>query len=66
MPKKFKNIILFLASMIFYFYGEPKYILLMILEILIAYIGGILIKKYKNKKMAFWNNNNTYYIFMFF
>ena len=24
MPKKFKNIILFLASMIFYFYGEPK------------------------------------------
>ena len=42
MPKKFKNIILFLASMIFYFYGEPKYILLMILEILIAYIGGIL------------------------
>ena len=53
MPKKFKNIILFLASMIFYFYGEPKYILLMILEILIAYIGGILIKKYKNKKMLF-------------
>ena len=51
MPKKFKNIILFIASMIFYFYGEPKYILLMILEILIAYIGGILIKKYKNKKM---------------
>ena len=51
MPKKFKNIILFLASMIFYFYGEPKYILLMILEILIAYIGGILIKKYKNKKI---------------
>ena len=49
MPKKIKNIILFLASMIFYFYGEPKYILLMILEILIAYIGGILIKKYKNK-----------------
>ena len=48
MPKKIKNIILFLASMIFYFYGEPKYILLMILEILIAYIGGILIKKYKS------------------
>ena len=53
MPKKIKNIILFLASMIFYFYVEPKYILLMILEILIAYIGGILIKKYKNKKMLF-------------
>ena len=50
-PKKFKNIILFLASMIFYFYGEPKYISLMIIEILIAYIGGLLIEKYKNKKI---------------
>ena len=51
MPKKFKNIVLFFASMLFYFYGEPKYIFLMIAEILIAYIGGLLIKKYKNKKI---------------
>ena len=51
MPKKYKNIILFLASMFFYFYGEPKYIFLMIIEILIAYIGGLLIEKYKNKKI---------------
>ena len=42
-PKKFKNLVLFIASMLFYFYGEPKYIFLMIAEILIAYIGSLLI-----------------------
>ena len=50
-PKKYKNLILFIFSLIFYFYGEPKYIFLMILEILIAYIGAILIDKYKSKEI---------------
>ena len=48
-PKKYKNIILLIASLLFYFYGEPKYVFLMIAEIIIAYIGAILIDKYKNK-----------------
>lgn len=50
-PKKTRNFILFIASMIFYFYGEPKYIFLMLAEILIAYIGAILIDKYKKKSI---------------
>ena len=37
--------------MVFYFYGEPKYIFLMLTEILIAYIGAILIDKYKSKSL---------------
>mgnify|MGYP004632870987 FL=1 len=49
LPRKFKNIILFVSSMIFYFYGEPKYIFLMLFEILVAYIGALLIDKYKDK-----------------
>ena len=48
-PKKYKNIILLIASLLFYFYGEPKYVFLMIFEIIIAYIGAILIDKYKNQ-----------------
>ena len=48
-PKKYKNIILLIASLVFYFYGEPKYVFLMITEIIIAYIGAILIDKYKNQ-----------------
>ena len=48
-PKKAKNFVLFIASMTFYFYGEPKYILLMLAEIVVAYIGAIIIDKHKNK-----------------
>ena len=48
-PKKYKNSILLIASLLFYFYGEPKYVFLMIAEIIIAYIGAILIDKYKNQ-----------------
>ena len=48
-PKKYKNIILLIASLFFYLYGEPKYVFLMIAEIIIAYIGAILIDKYKNQ-----------------
>ena len=51
MPKKAKNVILLIASLIFYFYGEPKYIFLMLAEIIIAYFGAILIDKYKSKKL---------------
>ena len=50
-PKKAKNFVLFIASMVFYFYGEPKYIFLMLAEIFIAYIGAILIAKYKKKSI---------------
>ena len=37
-PKKWKNTILLIASLLFYFYGEPKYIVLMILSIIMTYI----------------------------
>ena len=50
-PKKVKNFVLFIASMAFYFYGEPKYIFLMLAEIFIAYVGAILIDKYKKKSV---------------
>ena len=48
-PRKYKNLILFIFSLLFYFYGEPKYIFLMLLEIFVAYIGAILVDKYKSK-----------------
>ena len=51
-PKKAKNFILLVASMLFYFYGEPKYIFLMLAEILIAYVGAIFIDKYKSKTIS--------------
>ncbi|MCI8587448.1 MAG: MBOAT family protein [Clostridia bacterium] len=51
-PKKWKNTILLIASLLFYFYGEPKYIVLMILSIIMTYIFGILIEKNKNTQKA--------------
>lgn len=55
-PKKFKNFVLFVSSMIFYFYGEPKYIVLMLSTIFVVYINALLIDKYKDtnfKKVFF-------------
>lgn len=50
-PRKFKNLVLLIFSLLFYFYGEPKYILLMLFEILVSFIGAILIDKYKDKSI---------------
>lgn len=45
LPAKAKNIWLLAASLAFYFYGEPKYLLLMLAIITISYIFGILTEK---------------------
>ena len=50
-PKKIKNFVLFISSMIFYFYGEPVYVFLMLTTIIIAYIGAILINKYQDTEL---------------
>ena len=47
--RKYKNIVLLIFSLIFYAWGEPKYIFLMLLTILIVYIFGILIDKFDKK-----------------
>jgi alginate O-acetyltransferase complex protein AlgI len=52
-PNKFKNIVLLISSLAFYAYGEPKYIIVMILSILATYIFGILINKNKKYKELF-------------
>lgn len=46
---KYRNIILLIFSFIFYSWGEPKYILLMIASIIINYILGIILDKFETK-----------------
>lgn len=48
--QKYHNIILLLASILFYAFGEPKYVLIMLSIILISYIGTLLIDKFRNFK----------------
>ena len=50
-PKKYRNYILLVFSIIFYMYGEPKYVILMLVEILVAYFGALLIDKYRSKEI---------------
>ena len=53
-PLKWRNLVLFVVSLAFYGWGEPKYIALMIISILIAYFFGFFIEKHRetNKKRA--------------
>ncbi len=49
-PKKIKNILLLLASLLFYAWGEPKYVILMVFSIAVNYISGLLIDKADGNK----------------
>ncbi len=49
LPSKAKNIWLLAASLFFYFYGEPKYLVIMLSVISVSYIFGLLTDKAKGK-----------------
>ena len=56
-PKKWKNKALVLVSLVFYAWGEPKFVFLMIGMVLFHYFAGILIGKYgqtKKGKIVLW------------
>lgn len=50
-PRAIKNLILLVFSLFFYAWGEPKYIILMVLSIVIGYAMGIAIDISKKKNM---------------
>lgn len=49
-PQKFKNGLLMLSSLVFYGWGEPKYVVLMVASIIIGYFSGLLIEAKSNKR----------------
>ncbi|MBO5389738.1 MAG: MBOAT family protein [Lachnospiraceae bacterium] len=48
-PRVAKNGVLLLASLFFYAWGEPKYLILMAATILIGYFSGLIIEKNREK-----------------
>ena len=55
MPKNMKNSVLLVSSLVFYAWGEPRYVFLMILSIAMFYLCGIAIGKSATLKMKkFW------------
>ena len=53
-PKCMKNGVLLLASLTFYAWGEPKYVILMIASIFVGYISGLLIEAISDLKQKKW------------
>lgn len=51
-PKSFKNAVLLLFSLVFYAWGEPKYVFLMIFTVAVNYVLGLLIDKFKGKLLS--------------
>ncbi|WP_226529302.1 MBOAT family O-acyltransferase [Metabacillus niabensis] len=54
-PQKLRNTILLLASLVFYAWGEPKYVLLMLFSVFINYLFGLLVEfGSSNRKKKFF------------
>ena len=47
LPRQGRNIFLFIVNLIFYGWGEPRLVLLMVFNIFFNYIGGWLVDKYR-------------------
>ena len=50
-PNKCKNLVLLIFSLLFYFLGEPKYIIILLLSCIINYFLGKQIEKNKHSKL---------------
>lgn len=56
-PRRLRNAILFLVSLVFYAWGEPVYVLLMIFSTVVDYVHGRLVERFLEKgqrKRARW------------
>lgn len=51
-PKGGRNLVLLIASVFFYFWGEPRYLLLLTSMVVFFYLCGLLIEKTSRKKLA--------------
>ena len=51
-PRRLKNTVLLLASLVFYGWGEPRYLLVMLASIVQGYVFGLLIGKLRGRPAA--------------
>ena len=48
-PMRAKNLVLLIGSMVFYGWGEPKYLILLVISILVNYFAGLLIQRLRGR-----------------
>lgn len=51
-PKSMKNGVLLLSSLVFYAWGEPRTVLVMVISILAGYGAGLLVERFRGKILA--------------
>lgn len=51
-PDRLKNFTLLASSLIFYGWGEPKYLVFMLLSVTQSYIAALLVERFRGKKLA--------------
>ncbi|MFB5266424.1 MBOAT family O-acyltransferase [Paenibacillus enshidis] len=49
-PRKLRNAVLLITSLIFYAWGEPVYIVIMVFSTVFDYFNGLMIDKYRHRK----------------
>lgn len=52
-PKSLENLFLFIVSLIFYAWGEPAFVFIMLASIIVNYATGIIVEKLKRKKLQY-------------
>ena len=48
-PRRFKNFTLLISSLVFYAWGEPRYVFLMLATVICGFFLGLLIEKNRGK-----------------
>ena len=51
-PKQLKNAVLLICSLVFYAWDKPKFAIVMVASILLGYIFGLLIEKFRGQALA--------------
>ena len=52
LPFKLKNLVLLISSLIFYGWGEPKIVFLMLATVFLGYVFGLAIERFKDKAIS--------------
>lgn len=50
-PKRFRNAVLFLGSIVFYAWGEPKYVVLLFLSMIVNCVAGLLLAHFEGNRL---------------
>lgn len=48
-PRRFRNFVLLVVSLVFYAWGEPVYVVLMLFSTVVDYVHGLLVEKYRDQ-----------------